>query len=91
MSTSTALSFVSHDQLFGRSLSLETLRGQAPAVFASSADGERSARYTFIPSVRVLEGLVEAGCAYRVRHQWIDRLPWCVPDGARGPPGECRR
>ena len=61
MSTSTDLSFVSHDQLFGRSLSLETLHEQAPAVFAPSADSERSARYTFIPSARVLEGLVEAG------------------------------
>ena len=61
MSTSTDLSFVSHDQLFGRSLSFETLHAQVPAVFAPSADGERSARYTFIPSARVLEGLVDAG------------------------------
>ena len=61
MTTSTDLSFVSHDQLFGRALSLEALHAQVPAVFAPSADGERSARYTFIPSARVLEGLVEAG------------------------------
>ena len=61
MSTSTDLSFAGHDQLFGRSLSLESLQAQAPAVFAPSADGERSARYTFIPSARVLDGLVEAG------------------------------
>ncbi len=61
MSTSTDLSFVRHDQLFDGSLSLETLHERAPAVFAPSADGERSARYTFIPSARVLDGLVEAG------------------------------
>ena len=60
MSTSTDLSFVSHDQLFGHSLFLETLHAQAPAVFAPWADGERSARYTFIPSARVLEARVEA-------------------------------
>jgi len=31
MTTPTDLSFASHDQLFGRSLSLETLQAQAPA------------------------------------------------------------
>ena len=61
MSTSTELSFARYDQLFGRSLPLDTLQAQAPAVFAPSADGERSARYTFIPTARVLEGLVGAG------------------------------
>ena len=61
MSTSTDLSFVGYDQLFGRTLSLESLQARAPAVFAPSADGERSARYTFIPSARVLEGLIAAG------------------------------
>ena len=61
MSTSTDLSFVRHDRLFDGSLSFETLHERAPAVFAPSADGERSARYTFIPSARVLGGLVEAG------------------------------
>ena len=48
MNTSPDLSFAGHDQLFGRSLSLDALHAQAPAVFAPSADGERSARYTFI-------------------------------------------
>ena len=61
MNTSTDPSFAGHDQLFGRSLSLESLHAQAPAVIAPSADRERSARYTFVPSVRVLEGLAEAG------------------------------
>ena len=61
MTTSATLSFASHDQAFGRSLSLDALHAQAPAVFAPSPDGQRSPRYTFIPSERVLEGLIVAG------------------------------
>ena len=61
MTTSSELSFVTHDNVFGQSLSLETLRARAPAVFAPSADEQRSARYTFIPTERVLDGLVQAG------------------------------
>ena len=61
MQTSTDLSFARHDNVFGRTLSLEALRQQAPAVFAASADEHRSPRYTFIPTERVLTGLMQAG------------------------------
>lgn len=61
MHTSSDLAFARHDNVFGRTLSLETLRQQAPAVFAPSADAHRSARYTFIPTEKVLTGLMQAG------------------------------
>ena len=61
MNTSPDLSFATHDNAFGRTLSLEAIRQQAPAVFASSADEHRSPRYTFIPTERVLTGLMQAG------------------------------
>jgi hypothetical protein len=52
---------MSHASVFGRALSLETIRQQAPAVFAPSADEHRSIHYTFIPTERVLAGLLQAG------------------------------
>ena len=61
MQTSSDLSFVKHDNVFGRTLSLEAVRQQAPAVFAPSADEHRSSRYTFIPTEKVLGGLMQAG------------------------------
>ena len=61
MNASPDLSFVTHDNLFGRTLSLDALRQQVPAVFAPSADDHRSLRYTFIPTERVLDGLMQAG------------------------------
>jgi hypothetical protein len=61
MNTSPDLSFMSHASVFGRTLSLETIRQQAPAVFAPSADERRSIRYTFIRTERVLAGLLQAG------------------------------
>ena len=61
MNASPELSFVKYDNVFGRTLSLETLRQQVPAVFAASADDHRSPRYTFVPTERVLTGLVQAG------------------------------
>jgi len=61
MNTSPDLSFTSHASVFDRTLSLETIRQQAPAVFAPSADEHRSIRYTFIPTERVLAGLLQAG------------------------------
>ena len=54
-------SMPSHDNVFGRHLSLEALRQQAPAVFAPSAHERVSPKYTFIPSSRVVEGLMSAG------------------------------
>ena len=47
--------------VFSRSLSLEEVRELAPAVFADSADDRLSARYTFIPTNRVLAGLMNVG------------------------------
>ena len=54
-------SMPSHDNVFGRHLSLEALREQAPAVFAPSAHERVSPKYAFIPSSRVVEGLMTAG------------------------------
>jgi hypothetical protein len=47
--------------VFSRSLSLEEVRELAPAVFADSADEHLSRRYTFIPTNRVLVGLMNVG------------------------------
>jgi len=58
---STHLSFASHANAFERSLSLDAVRALAPAAFASSAHERTSAKYTFIPTERVLTGLIEAG------------------------------
>jgi Domain of unknown function (DUF932) len=47
--------------VFSRSLSLEEVRQQSPAVFAPSADEHLSGRYTFIPTDKVLAGLMNVG------------------------------
>jgi Domain of unknown function (DUF932) len=54
-------SLSSYANAFARSLSLEEVQRQAPAVFATEAHGRVSARYCFIPTIRVVEGLVQAG------------------------------
>ncbi|MEO8316676.1 MAG: DUF932 domain-containing protein, partial [Pseudomonadota bacterium] len=46
---------------FTESLSLDALRACVPAVFAPAAHESRSPRYTFIPTERVLSGLMNAG------------------------------
>jgi hypothetical protein len=61
MNSSPDVSFASHASAFDRTLTLEAVRQQAPAVFAPSADEHRSAKYTFIPTLRVLNGLLQAG------------------------------
>lgn len=61
MNAVTELSFASHANVFDRALSLDTVRTQAPAVFASSAHACTSAKYGFIPTERVLNGLMNAG------------------------------
>ncbi len=61
MNISPDLTFDSHANAFCRPMSLETVREYAPAVFAPSADGHRSAKYTFVPTARVLNGLMLAG------------------------------
>lgn len=54
------LSFSSHANAFDRGLSLEAVRERAPAVFALSAHERTSPKYTFIPTERVLAGLMSA-------------------------------
>ena len=55
------LSFSSHANVFTPGLALHTVRQQAPAVFAHAPQQQMSPRYTFIPSERVLTGLMQAG------------------------------
>lgn len=54
-------SFASRARAFDESLSLEDVQRRAPAVFASCAHESRSSKYKFIPTARVLEGLMNAG------------------------------
>jgi hypothetical protein len=61
MNSTTDLAFSSYASAFDRGLSLEAVRQRAPAAFASSAHESRSPRYTFIPTERVLTGLMGAG------------------------------
>jgi hypothetical protein len=61
MNATSDLSFPSHANVFDRGLSLEAVRSRAPAVFAASAEEHLSAKYTFIPTERVLSGLMSAG------------------------------
>jgi len=61
MNTNPGLSFASHANVFGAVLSPESIRQLAPAVFAPSAHERMSSKYTFIPSERVLSGLMQAG------------------------------
>jgi hypothetical protein len=58
---STSLSFASRANAFAGSLSLDALRERVPAVFAPSAHESRSPKYMFIPTERVLSGLMSAG------------------------------
>src|SRR6202035_5492188 len=55
------LSIPSRASAFEDSLSLEQVRQRAPAVFASAAHERTSPKYTFIPTERVLTGLMDAG------------------------------
>jgi hypothetical protein len=61
MDTSSHISFASHANAFAGALSLEAVRQRAPAVFAPSAHERMSSKYTFIPTERVLSGLMRAG------------------------------
>jgi hypothetical protein len=61
MNSSSDLSFAAHANAFERSLSLEAVRSLAPAVFASEAHERTSSKYTFIPTARVLTGLMDVG------------------------------
>ena len=61
MNATSNLSFSSHANAFDRSLSLDAVRTRAPAVFASGADERLSSKYTFLPTERILTGLMSAG------------------------------
>jgi hypothetical protein len=61
MNTFSTASYSSHGSAFTRGLSLEDLHERVPAVFASTAHERLSPRYTFIPTERVLTGLMQAG------------------------------
>ena len=61
MNAISNLSFSSHANAFDRSLSLDAVRTRAPAVFASGADERLSSKYTFLPTERILSGLMSAG------------------------------
>lgn len=55
------LSLSSAASAFQRGLSLEAVREMAPAVFAPSAHEKMSSKYTFVPSEKVLAGLMSVG------------------------------
>jgi Domain of unknown function (DUF932) len=61
MNTSMDIGFSRHANAFSGSLSLEDVRHRAPAVFAESAHERTSSSYRFIPTERVLAGLMQAG------------------------------
>ncbi len=52
---------MNYANVFSRALSLEDVRQLAPAVFAPSADECLSSRYSFIPTNKVLAGLMDVG------------------------------
>jgi hypothetical protein len=62
MNASLDVSFASTRNVFAdRTLSLDEVRDRAPAVFASAAHENLSDKYRFIPTERVLSGLISAG------------------------------
>jgi hypothetical protein len=61
MNTSMDIGFSRHANAFSGSLTLEDVRRRAPAVFAESAHERTSSSYRFIPTERVLTGLMQAG------------------------------
>lgn len=44
-------------------LTLDQVRQYAPSAFATEADSSRSSRYTYIPTVNIIEGMLAAGFA----------------------------
>ncbi len=61
MNTHSDLSFSTTANVLSSGLSLDAIRQRAPAVFAHSPDERMSDKYTFIPTERVLSGLMQAG------------------------------
>ena len=58
---SNSLTFSTVSSAFTGALSLDALRSRVPAVFAPAAHERLSPKYTFIPTERVLSGLMSAG------------------------------
>lgn len=61
MNSIADLSFASRANALDDGLSLAVVRALAPAAFASAAHERTSPKYTFIPTERVLKGLMSAG------------------------------
>ena len=61
MNTHSDLAFTSYANALTGALTMDDVRERAPAVFASSAHERLSSKYTFIPTERVLTGLMQAG------------------------------
>jgi hypothetical protein len=61
MNAISTLSFSRYANVFSDGLSIDNLRQNVPAVFADSAHESLSQKYTFIPTERVLTGLMSAG------------------------------
>jgi len=74
MNTIHSSSFPTYSHVFSDSLTLDAVRSRAPAVFAPSAHERTSATYTFIPTERVLRGLMYAGFVPVAAHQTRARL-----------------
>ena len=61
MNTSMDIDVSRHANAFSGSLSLQDVRDRAPAAFAESAHERTSGNYRFIPTERILTGLMQAG------------------------------
>jgi len=61
MNAISTVSFSRYANVFSQGLAIEDLRQRVPAVFASAAHESLSSKYTFIPTERVLTGLMSAG------------------------------
>ena len=61
MNAISPLSFSRYANAFAEGLSIDDLRQKVPAVFAASAHESLSRKYTFLPTERVLSGLMSAG------------------------------
>lgn len=61
MNAISPLSFSRYANAFAHGLTIDDLREKAPAVFAAGAHESLSRKYTFLPTERVLSGLMSAG------------------------------
>jgi len=75
MNAVTDLSFANQANVFQQALSPDAIRRSAPAVFAQAAHECTTARYTFIPTERVLGGLMDAGFVPVQANQAKSRQP----------------